>query len=146
MNLTRIAREAADAVFRNDHDRPGFFVVEACDPKRLPRRPTRITLDHCRARSLLVLGYEPTRVVSEIRVSNGAATTGARVVFDPRSYQILVLNNGTSSPGPDAAGMVGVFHSAKVNAAAEGTARIVNSICLGAAPEQQDVGAFFDLA
>jgi hypothetical protein len=112
--------------------------------------------------SVLLLGYEPTEVLSRLvlldythaaldrgltptellarfnpMASRGEDVLGAyaaeAVPFEPGRYRVAVVNNGTRPPGPDGAGKFGVLHQATIVRPLPGKPRPVNSLLLAGA-------------
>jgi hypothetical protein len=122
--------------------------------------PTRPHRDGGPDASLLVLGYEPTSVPSQLSLLdhthaaldrgltpaefldryNPSFGLGAELLrpytttvraFTPSHYQILVINNSNLAPADgQRQGMLGVLHQADVEPR-KGAARVINSVHLG---------------
>ena len=109
--------------------------------------------------SVLLLGYEPTRVASRVRLLddtrcaadrglalaefldrfNPMVGAGASVLepyatgvegFDHDRYQILIINNSLSTPDRTPRGLLGVLHQATIEEPLPEFARFVNSLML----------------
>ncbi len=99
--------------------------------------------DQCHDASLLVLGYEPTQTVGQVFVADAEDGEKRALQIDRTGYSIVVLNNGVATPGPDARGMVGVFHQGVIDPERAEDRRVVNSICLATGLSDADDTAFF---
>jgi hypothetical protein len=122
---------------------------------------TKLHLDGGPDESLLILGYEPSEIVSSIEVADyarSAANLGmspkeyleqhnpmfrsgeellqpyisAVPCFSPHSFQILVVNN--SSAPLDHRAWQGALHRATITAADETRRRIIDSVLIASAP------------
>ena len=127
------------------------------------RSTTRPHLDGGPDECLLMLGYEPSNVKSEIEISdyskcayhlgitpkafmtehNPMFDQGSALLkpysmrvpcFSPLRYQIVCINNSSAPYSTDGTTWQGVLHNATIEAVAETDPRIVNSTMIGTAP------------
>lgn len=125
---------------------------------------TKAHLDGGPEESLLILGYEPTEVVSDIEISdysqcahnlglsprdflathNPMFSSGVALLvpfttaiprFSSNSYHIVCINNSSTMFDPERKSWQGTLHRASVPAPDENKRRVINSIMLARTPE-----------
>jgi hypothetical protein len=130
---------------------------------------TRAHRDGAPNESILILGYEPTAIVSRLFLLDYTRCARERGLtphefldrlnpafgdnetllrdytievagFDPAHYQILVINNSAASWEDRGHGMLGVLHKAIVLASQAGQPRHVNSLTLTTAEVSEQAG------
>lgn len=154
--------ELVRALDRHHRDVTGFRLRPRSMARFDQQNSTRPHRDGAPDDSLLVLGYEPTPVHSELRMADYSAWAAEHQIspaeflerhnpmyqsndallepytttlkaFQPRHYQLLVINN---SCGPlDGEHQQGVLHQATIDDPSEEHLRVVNSITVSSLPE-----------
>jgi hypothetical protein len=157
--LRRMMLETLDELSRLSGDRFGRRLVALSMSRFNQQASTKPHRDGGPPQSLLLLGYEPTPVRSEIRIADYSRcardlgltplefldrhnpmfhasdnrlreyTTLVRE-FDPEQYQILLINNSSCALGEGDPAWLGVLHQATIPHPREDALRVVNSIHL----------------
>ncbi len=130
----------------------GWFTMSRFDQKNT----TKLHRDGGPSESLLILGYEPTEVVSEVSIADYSACahdlnmtpdeflenfnpmygegvdklmpyTTSLEKFDRSAFQILIVNNSSSPYHPSSTRWQGVLHGAKMVRYEDAEQRVINS-------------------